>query len=124
MENTNLAKPQQVSEMMRQMITLAQTAGQYFTNDQIKEMTRQGSAEVFFFFLNNPAPPDISTLPLPAALPISTTARAPRGAPAIPRAAPPRDGRVSRAPVDPCRDRTPPPSNPPFGCRAPCRCPR
>src|SRR5271168_1931476 len=33
MENTNLAKQQQVSEIMRQMLTQAQTAGQYFTND-------------------------------------------------------------------------------------------
>src|SRR5262249_16219143 len=40
MENTNLSKQQQVSEIMRQMLTQAQTAGQYFTNDQIKEMTR------------------------------------------------------------------------------------
>src|SRR5499426_3379904 len=31
---------------MRQMRTQAQTAGQYFTNDQIKEMTRKVSAEV------------------------------------------------------------------------------
>src|SRR5258708_11867040 len=31
---------------MRQMLTQAQTAGQYFTNDQIKEMTRKVSAEV------------------------------------------------------------------------------
>src|SRR5258706_332644 len=46
MENTNLAKQQQVSEIMRQMLTQAQTAGQYFTNDQIKEMTRKVSAEV------------------------------------------------------------------------------
>src|SRR5215218_3720088 len=38
MENTNLSKQQQVSEIMRQMLTQAQTAGQYFTNDQIKEM--------------------------------------------------------------------------------------
>src|SRR5437879_10940350 len=30
---------------MRQMLTQAQTAGQYFTNDQIKEMTRKASAE-------------------------------------------------------------------------------
>src|SRR5256885_594787 len=30
---------------MRQMLTQAQTAGQYFTNDQIKEMTRKVSAE-------------------------------------------------------------------------------
>src|SRR5260221_7599211 len=27
-----------VSEIMRQMLTQAQTAGQYFTNDQIKEL--------------------------------------------------------------------------------------
>src|SRR2546423_14604678 len=46
MENTNLSKQQQVSEIMRQMHTQAQTAGQYFTNDQIKEMTRKVSAEV------------------------------------------------------------------------------
>src|SRR5437667_4159193 len=46
MENTNLPKKQQVSEIMRQMLTQAQTAGQYFTNDQIKEMTRKVSAEV------------------------------------------------------------------------------
>src|SRR5699024_2723628 len=39
MENTNLSKQQQVSEIMRQMLTQAQAAGQYFTNDQIKEMT-------------------------------------------------------------------------------------
>src|SRR5258708_9661002 len=37
MENTNLSKQQQVSEIMRQMLTQAQTAGQYFTNDQIKD---------------------------------------------------------------------------------------
>src|SRR6266478_4214581 len=46
MENTHLSKQQQVSEIMRQMLTQAQTAGQYFTNDQIKEMTRKVSAEV------------------------------------------------------------------------------
>src|SRR6478672_383701 len=46
MENTNLSKQQQVSEIMRQMLTQAQTAGQYFTNAQIKEMTRKVSAEV------------------------------------------------------------------------------
>src|SRR2546430_13071296 len=38
----------QVSEIMRQMLTQAQTAGQYFTNDQIKEMTRKVSAEPLF----------------------------------------------------------------------------
>src|SRR5256886_17605931 len=46
LENTNLSKQQQVSEIMRQMLTQAQTADQYFTNDQIKEMTRKVSAEV------------------------------------------------------------------------------
>src|SRR5580765_1722456 len=46
MENTNLSKQQQVSEIMRQMLTQAQTAGQYFTNDQIKERARKVSAEV------------------------------------------------------------------------------
>src|SRR5260221_4188375 len=45
-EKTNLTKQQQVSEIMRQMLTQAQTAGQYFTNDQIKEMTRKISPEV------------------------------------------------------------------------------
>src|SRR5256712_200378 len=37
---------QQVSEIMRHMLTQAQPAGQYCTNDQIKEMTRKVSAEV------------------------------------------------------------------------------
>src|SRR5499425_2480218 len=46
MENTELSKQQQVSEIMRQMLTQAQTAGQYFTNGKIKEMTRKVSAEV------------------------------------------------------------------------------
>src|SRR5205814_9193193 len=46
MENTNLSKQEQVSEIMCQMLTQAQTAGQYFTNDQLKEMTRKVSAEV------------------------------------------------------------------------------
>src|SRR5438094_846786 len=46
MENTNLSKQQQVSEIMLKMLTQAQTAGQHFTNDQIKEMTRKVSAEV------------------------------------------------------------------------------
>src|SRR5690554_2445887 len=35
-----------ISEIMLQMLTQAQTAGQYFTNDQLKEMTRKVSAEV------------------------------------------------------------------------------
>src|SRR5438874_9669534 len=39
-------KQQQVSEIMRQMLTQSQTAGQYFTNDQIKYMTRKVNAEV------------------------------------------------------------------------------
>src|SRR2546429_8830521 len=46
MENTNLSKQQQVSEIMRQILTQAQTAGQYFTNDQIKEITRKVTADV------------------------------------------------------------------------------
>src|SRR2546429_252754 len=46
MANTDLSKQQQPCESMRQMLTQAQTAGQYFTNDQIKEMTRKVSAEV------------------------------------------------------------------------------
>src|SRR5699024_9713167 len=46
MTTTHLSTQQQVSEIVRQMITQAQTAGQYFTNDQIKEMTRKVSAEV------------------------------------------------------------------------------
>src|SRR2546430_17249502 len=45
MENTNLSKQQQVSEIMRQMLAQAQRAGQYFTNDQIKEMPPKVSAE-------------------------------------------------------------------------------
>src|SRR5476651_1213805 len=45
-QNEMLAYQQKVSEIMRQMLTQAQTACQYFTNDQIKEMTRKVSAEV------------------------------------------------------------------------------
>src|SRR5713226_7244013 len=45
-QNEMLAYQQKVSEIMRQMLTQAQTAGQYFTNDQIKEMARKVSAEV------------------------------------------------------------------------------
>src|SRR5437016_12715890 len=45
MENTNLSKQQQLSLIMRQMLTQAHTAGQYFPNDQIKEMTRKVSAK-------------------------------------------------------------------------------
>src|SRR4051794_40879854 len=46
MENTNLSGQRRVCEIMRQMLTQAQRGGQYCTNDQIKEMTRKGSAEV------------------------------------------------------------------------------
>src|SRR2546422_11109409 len=45
MENTNLSKLRQVSEIMREMLTHAQTPGQYFINDQINEITRKVSAE-------------------------------------------------------------------------------
>src|SRR5205807_9675104 len=38
----------QVSEILRQMLTHAQTAGQYFPNDQIRDMTRKVRAEVDF----------------------------------------------------------------------------
>src|SRR5438046_618092 len=43
---TNHAMQQQVSEIMRHARTKARTTCQYFTNDQIKEMTRKVSAEV------------------------------------------------------------------------------
>src|SRR5258706_13123132 len=46
MENTNLSKQQQVSEIMRQMLTQAQPAGQDFPNDQLNEMPRKDGAEV------------------------------------------------------------------------------
>src|SRR2546430_2292464 len=88
MENTNLSNQQQVSEIMRQMITQAQTAGQYVTNDQIKEMTRKVSAEVdlvhqqtqnqrygsshigaIFFYITNVAT-DSASVPLHIFLPI------------------------------------------------------
>src|SRR5205823_13946244 len=39
MENTNLSKQQQVPEIMRRMLTKAQTACQYFTNSLLKEVT-------------------------------------------------------------------------------------
>src|SRR5438445_5090686 len=45
MENNNLSKQQQVSEIMRQMLTQAQTAGQYFTNDQIRSEERRVGKE-------------------------------------------------------------------------------
>src|SRR5205823_15069005 len=40
MEISNRYKQQHVSEIMHQLLTQAQTAGQDFTNDQIKERTR------------------------------------------------------------------------------------
>src|SRR5258708_2546143 len=46
MQNTNLSRQQQVFEIMRRMLTQVQMASQYFTNDQIKEMTRKVGAEV------------------------------------------------------------------------------
>src|SRR5207245_1107562 len=45
-QQPNLSKKQHLSEIIHQIITQAQTAAQYFTNDQIKEMTRKVSAEV------------------------------------------------------------------------------
>src|SRR5260221_13581407 len=46
MENPNLSKHQQVSEIMGQMLNQAQAAGQYYPNDHIKAMPREVSAEV------------------------------------------------------------------------------
>lgn len=46
LENTSLTKQQQVSEVMRQMLTQAQTEGQYFTNNQIQELTRKVGADI------------------------------------------------------------------------------
>src|SRR4051794_10107525 len=46
MPTTNLSKQPQVSEIMRQLLTQPQRAGQYFANDQIKEFARKVSAEV------------------------------------------------------------------------------
>src|SRR5256885_2845279 len=46
MVNTNLSKQQQVSEIMRQLLTHAHTAGQYFTHDYIKYMYRRYLAAV------------------------------------------------------------------------------
>src|SRR5436309_7583442 len=43
MENTNLSKQQQVSEIMRQMLTQAQTAGQYLAHNLGKDR-KSGSA--------------------------------------------------------------------------------
>src|SRR6185437_13334249 len=38
METNNLSKAQEVSEIMRQMLTHAYNAGRYFTRGQIKEL--------------------------------------------------------------------------------------
>src|SRR3546814_3293451 len=46
MENTNLSKQQQDYENIEQMLTQAQTDGQYFTDDQITGITRKVSAAV------------------------------------------------------------------------------
>src|SRR5438552_1498739 len=46
MGNTSRATRQHAPAMIPQMLSRAQTAGQYFTNDQIKEMTRKVRAEV------------------------------------------------------------------------------
>src|SRR2546429_7467388 len=46
MENTNLSKQQQVSEIMRKMLAHAHTAGAYFANGSIIELTRTCRAEV------------------------------------------------------------------------------
>src|SRR2546430_1610151 len=46
MDNTILSKQQQVSEIIRQMLTQDQTAGEDFSNDQIREMPRMVSDEI------------------------------------------------------------------------------
>src|SRR5439155_6508035 len=46
MENTNLSKQQQVSEIMRQMLTQAQTAGQYFTNRSEERFSRNAETDL------------------------------------------------------------------------------
>src|SRR5699024_12600392 len=45
-KNTNISKLPPVFEYMLLMLNQDQTAGKYFTNDQIKEMTRKVSADV------------------------------------------------------------------------------
>src|SRR5262245_66563489 len=60
-ENTNLPKQQQASEIMRQMLTQAQTAAQYFTNHQIKAMTRTVRAEVALVHQQTPNQPSTSS---------------------------------------------------------------
>src|SRR2546430_10314655 len=64
MEITNIFKKKLVYEIMSQILTQAQTAGQYFTNDQIKEMTRKVSLQLdFFFFLMIRRPPRSTLFP-------------------------------------------------------------
>src|SRR5262245_66605031 len=46
MENTNLCKQQQVSEILRQTLTQPQTAGQYFTHDQSTDIARKARPAV------------------------------------------------------------------------------
>src|SRR5437773_465022 len=45
MQNTNLSKQQQFSAIIRQLLTQAHTAGQYFSNHHINEICRKLSAE-------------------------------------------------------------------------------
>src|SRR5690625_7906221 len=45
-EDTNRSKHQQVSEVMRQMLTRAQTAGQDLTDDQMRERHTEASGRV------------------------------------------------------------------------------
>src|SRR5207245_5397798 len=45
-KKTNQNKQKQISDIMHQILTQAQTTGQYYTNEKIKEMTRKVSAEV------------------------------------------------------------------------------
>src|SRR5260370_42702818 len=46
MESATLSNEQQLCEIMRQVLTQAQTRGQYFTNDQSKGKAGKESAEV------------------------------------------------------------------------------
>src|SRR5260370_1348140 len=46
MENTDLSKQQQVSEIIRARLTLAQKSGKHFANDHINETPSRVSAEV------------------------------------------------------------------------------
>ena len=46
MESTNLSMSQQVFELMRLMLTKSEIAGNYFTNDLIKALTRKVRSQV------------------------------------------------------------------------------